>query len=87
MTNVLKAFAKSDLILLRLTAAASARDAIIQKRILGFCMTTLLISNKEIGDIMKIVKSPKECRLLIKGVGEIITNKAKSQKVEFLACY
>ena len=50
-------------------------------------MTILLISNKEIGDIMKIVKSLKECRLLIKGVGEIITNKAKSQKVEFLACY
>ena len=77
MTNVLKPLAKSDLILLRLTAAASARDATIQKRILGFCMTTLLISNKEIGDIMKIVKSLKECSLLVTGVGEIITNKAK----------
>ena len=77
MTNVLKPLAKSDLILLRLTAAASARDATIQKRILGFCMTTLLISNKEMGDVMKIVKSLKECSLLVTGVGEIITNKAK----------
>ena len=77
MTNVLKPLAKSDLILLRLTTAAWARDATIQKRILGFCMTTLLISNKEIGDIMKIVKSLKECSLLVTGVGEIITNKAK----------
>ena len=77
MTNVPKPLAKSDLILLRLTAAASARDATIQKRILGFCMTTLLISNKEMGDIIKIVKSLKECSLLVTGVGEIITNKAK----------
>ena len=77
MTNVLKPLAKSDLILLRLTTAAWARDATIQKRILGFCMTTVLISNKEIGDIMKIVKSLKECSLLVTGVGEIITNKAK----------
>ena len=66
--------------LLRLTAAASARDATIQKRILGFCMTTLIISNKEMGDIMKIVKSLKECSLLIQVVGRIIKNKAKKKK-------
>ena len=83
----IKALAKSDLLLLRLTAAVSARDATIQKRILGFCLTTLIISNKEMGDIMKIVKSLKECSLLIQGVGGIIKNKAKKQKVEFLACY
>ena len=87
MINALKPLAKSDLILLRLTAAASARDATIQKRILGFCMTTLIISNKEIGGIVKIVKSLKESSLLIKRVSEIIKNKAKEQKKEFLACY
>ena len=87
MINALKLLAKSDLILLRLTAAASARDATIQKRILGFCMTTLINSNKEIGGIMKIVKSLKESSFLIKRVGEIIKNKGKEQKVEFLACY
>ena len=87
MINALKPLAKSDLILLRLTAAASARDATIQKRILGFCMTTLINSNKEIGGIMKIVKSLKESSFLIKRVGEIIKNKGKEQKVEFLACY
>ena len=92
MINALKPSAKSDLILLRLTAAASARDATIQQRILGFCMTTLIISNKEIGGIMKIVKSLKESSLLIKRVGEIIKNKAKEQKwiswhvISYISC-
>ena len=72
MTNVLKPLAKCDLMLLRLTAAASATDATIQNIITRLCMTTLLISNKEMGDSMEIVKSLKECSLLIKGVGETI---------------
>ena len=36
--------------------------------------TTLIISNEEMNDIMKIVKSPKEFGLLIKGVSETIKN-------------
>ena len=88
MTNLLKALAKSYLMLLTLTAAASTRDATIPKRILGFCMTTLIISNKEMGDIMKIIKSLRECSLLIQGVGGIIKIKAKKkQKVEFFSCH
>ena len=46
--------------------------------------TTLIISNEEINDIMKIVKSLEESGLLIKGVSETIKNKAKEQKGEFL---
>ena len=38
-------------------------------------------------DVMKIVKSPEESRLLIKDVSETITNEAKIKKLEFLACY
>ena len=79
MTNLLKALAKSYLMLLTLTAAASTRDATIPKRILGFCMTKLIISNKEMGDIMKIIKSLRECSLLIQGVGGIIKIKAKKK--------
>ena len=55
--NVIKPLAKNVLILLRLTAAASAADAGIHKRILGSGDTTaLIISNDEMEDI-KIVKS------------------------------
>ena len=38
-------------------------------------------------DIMKIAKFLEESGLLIKGVRESIENKAKEQRVGFLACY
>ena len=46
----------------------------------GSGMTTLIISNEEMNDIMKIIKSLEEFRLLIKGVSETIKNEAKEQK-------
>ena len=49
----------------------------------GSDMTTLMISNEEINDIMKIVKSLEEFGLLIKGVSKTIKNEAKEQKGEF----
>ena len=56
--NVIKPLAKIVLIPLGLTAAASAADAGTHKKISGSGnMTTLIISNDEIGDIIKIVKS------------------------------
>ena len=39
-------------------------------------ITTLIISNDETEDIIKIVKSLKDSGLLLKGVREIIQNKA-----------
>ena len=39
--------------------------------------TTLIISNEEMNDIMKIVKTLEEFGLLIKGVSETIKNEAK----------
>ena len=65
---------------LRLTAAASATDAGIQKKIFGSHMITLIISNKEMVDIMIIIKSLEKFGLLIKGVSETIKNKAKEQQ-------
>ena len=47
--------------------------------------TTLIISNEEMNDIMKIVKSPEETDLLIKAVSETIRNEAKLQKGGFLS--
>ena len=73
MGNVLKPLAKSVLIALGLRAAASEADAAIYKEMPGpgsrpldlEKRTTLIISNEEMNDIMKIVKSPEESGLLI----------------------
>ena len=46
--------------------------------------TTLIISNEETNNVMKIVKSLEKYGLLIDGVGETIKNKAKEQKGRFL---
>ena len=47
-------------------------------------MTALIISNEEMEDIMKIVKSLEESGLLIKEVSEIIKYEAKEQNPRFL---
>ena len=67
MKNLLKPLAKSLLIPLGLTAAASATDAVIQKKIFGSGITTLIISNKEMNDIMKIIKSLEYAGFVDKG--------------------
>ena len=83
---VIKPLAKSVLIPLGSTAAASAADAGIHKRILGYGnMTTLILSNDEIGDIIKIVKSLEGSGLLLKGVTETVQNEVKEQKGGFLS--
>ena len=66
------------------TTSASARDAAINKKMFGSCTTTLIISNEEMNDIMKIVKSLAKSGLLIKGVSQTIINEAKEQKGGFL---
>ena len=95
--NVIKPLAKSILILLRLTvaaaAAAAAEDAGIHQTILGLdrpssCAlhnTTLIISNDEMEDIIKIIKSLEDSGLLLKGVSETVQNEAREQKGGFLS--
>ena len=83
--NVITPLAKSVLILLGLTAAASAVDAGIQKKILGLQNTTLIISNRDIEDVIKIVKSLEDSRLLLKGVTESVQNEVKEQNGGFLS--
>ena len=48
-------------------------------------MTTLIISNEKMNDIVKIDQSLEEPGLLIKGVSEIIKNEAKKRKGWFLS--
>ena len=54
--------------ILGLTAAASATDAAINKKILGSGTATLIISNDEMKEILKIVKSLEDSGILLKGV-------------------
>ena len=86
MKSVIKPLAKSVLIPLGLTAAASAADAGIHEKILGsgHNNTTLIISNDEMNDILKIVKSFEDSEVLLKGVSETIQNEAKEQRGGFL---
>ena len=46
--------------------------------------TALIISNDEMEDIIKIVKSLEDSGLLLKGVSKTIQNEAKEQKGGFL---
>ena len=73
--NVITPLAKSVLIPLGLTAAASAADVGIHKKILGSgCHTTLIISNKDIEDLIEIIKYLEDSGLLLKGVTESVQN-------------
>ena len=69
--------AKMVLIPLRLTAAASAADAGIHKKILESATTTLIISHDEMEDIMKKVKYFEDCHLCLKGISKTIQNEVK----------
>ena len=84
MKNVLKPLAKSVLIPLGLTAAASVTDAAIHKKMFGSGNTTLIISNERMNDIMKIIKSLEQSGLLIKSISETIKNETKERKRGFL---
>ena len=72
--------AKNVLAPLGITAAASAIDAGIQKKIHGSGTTTLIISNKEMNDILKIVQALEDSNILLKGV-----TKTKEQKGRFFS--
>ena len=67
MKNVINPLAKSVLIPLGLTAAASAADTGIHKKILGSGNNTRqIISNKDMDNLIKIVKSLEDSGLLLK---------------------
>ena len=84
--NVIKPLAKSVLIPLGLTATASAAVAGILKKILrSGNITTLIISNDEIHDIIKIVKYLEDSGLLLKEVTEKVQNEVKEQKGGFFS--
>ena len=76
--NVIKLLIKKVLIPLVLTAATSAADARIHKKILGLSKqnnrTTLIISNDKIKYIIEISKSREDSGLLLKRLSKTIHN-------------
>ena len=70
---------------LGITASASAIDAGIQKKKHGSGNTTLIISNEEMNDIMKIVQALEDSNILLKGVTKTTKNETKEQKGGFLS--
>ena len=56
-----------------------------KKKIHGSGNTTLIISNEEMNDIMKIVQALEDSNILLKGVTKTIKNETKEQKGGFLS--
>ena len=77
--------AKNVLAPLGITAAASAIDAGIEKKIHGSGTTTLIIPNEEMNDVMKIVQTLEDSDILLEGVTKTIKNETKEQKEGFLS--
>ena len=65
---------KNILTPLGLTAAASAIDAGIQKKIHGSETTALITSNKEMNEIINIVQALQDSNILLKGITKTIKN-------------
>ena len=75
--------AKNVLAPLGITAAASAIDAGIKKKIHGSGNTTLIISNEEVNDIIKIIQALEDSNIVLKRVTKTIINETKEQKGGF----
>ena len=75
--------AKYVLAPLGITAATSAIDAGIQRKIHGSGNTTLITSNEEMNDIIKIIQTLEDSNILINGVTKTIKNETKEQKGRF----
>ena len=58
---------------------------VLKKKMFGSGTTTLIISNDEMDDILKIVKSLENSGLLLKGVSETIQHEAKEQRGGFFS--
>ena len=82
-------FAKNVLAPLGITTSVSTIDTGIQKQTNkqkkhGSGTTTLIISNDEMNDVMKIAQAVEDSNILLKGVTKTIKNKTKEQKGGFL---
>ena len=76
--------AKNVLAPLGITAAMSAIDGSIQKKIRGSGVK-LIIEQEDMNDIIKIIKALENSGILLKGVSKTIENETKEQRRGFLS--
>ena len=92
LMKVAMPLAKNVLAPLGISAAMAAIDGSIKKKMLGSGVTkgagtaTLITSNDEMDDILKMVKSLEDSGLLLKGVLKL-NMKLKNKEEDFLVCY
>ena len=84
LMKVAFALAKNVIALLGLTAAMSAIDGSIQKKIHGSGVK-LIIEQEDMNDVMKIIKALENSGILLKGASKAIKNETKEQKDGFLS--
>ena len=84
LMKVAMPLAKNVLAALGLTAAMSAIDGSIQKKIHGSGIK-LIIEEEDMKDIMKIIEVLEYSGILLKGVSKTIENETKEQRGEFLS--
>ena len=80
-TNLRNAFENNMPTDIKLSKAQISK--IIKKKY-GFGTTTLIISNKEMNDMMKIVEAVEDSNILLKGATKAINNETKEEKRGFL---
>ena len=85
--SILTSLAKSVLLPIWLSAGILAGGASVQKKIYGWETTVIITSNEKMEDMIKIVKSLEESRILIKGISENIKQKKKNKKESFFQRY
>ena len=61
----------------------SVTDAAIQKKMYGSGKATLIVSNNDLNDLIKIVTTLEEHDLLLKGTSKTIKNNTKNKKDDF----
>ena len=82
LMKVAMPLAKNVLAPLGLTAAMSAIDGSIKKKIHG--SVTVIIEQEDMNDIMKIIEALENSGILLKGVTKTIENETKEQRAGFL---
>ena len=85
LMKVAVSLAKTVLAPLGITAAASAIDAELKQKIHVSGTTILIISNKEINDILKIVQAIEDSNILQKRFTKTIKDEIKELKEGFLS--
>ena len=85
LMKVLIPLAKNVLAPLGLTAAMSATDGSVQKKIHGSGIKLIIEEEKDMQDIIKIIKELENSDILLKGVSKTIENEIKEQRGGFLS--